>query len=102
MVAFGFTGLFTLLLGYLIGKNQLVEIISMPNLTLEKIKDRAAFSRFAAKRAYLTGWVAMITAAMIATLPQFIMIAAVLFSLAVVVICIEFIVASRKYLHRNL
>ena len=98
MVAFGFAGLFTLLLGYLISQNQLTEVIAMPSFAVSKIKDKAIFSRFAAKRVYLIGWFTLLTAAIIALLPQFIMISAVSFNLAVVIICIEFMVSSRKHL----
>jgi hypothetical protein len=101
MVMVGFSGLISLLLGYLIKKNQSVEIISMPNVSLEKIKNKAQFSHFAGKRVLMIGYCALLTAFSIGLFPQFLMMTIISFMLSILVISAEFITVSKKHFYKN-
>jgi hypothetical protein len=101
IVMISFSGIFILLLGYKIRQNQLVEFIALPNLSLDKIKDKAGFSRFAGNRAMIIGGSALITAIFIGVLPQFMMVTIIVFTLLIALISLEFVISSNKYLLRD-
>lgn len=101
IVMISFSGIFTLLLGYKIRQKQLVEFIALPNLSLDKIKDKAGFSRFAGNRAMIIGGSALMTALFIGLMPQFIMGIIIVFTLLVTIISLEFVISSNKYLLRD-
>jgi hypothetical protein len=99
-VMMGFSGLFALLIGHLIKVNQVVEIITLPGYSVDTIKDKATFSQFAGNCVKMIGFVALFTAVMIAFLPQFILAIVLLFSLVVTIICVGFMLASKKHFYR--
>lgn len=101
IVMISFSGIITLLLGYKIRKNQLVESISLPNLSSDRIKDKAEFSRFAGNRAILVGYSALITAILIGVLPQYMMVTIIGFTVLIPIISLEFVISSKQYLLRN-
>jgi uncharacterized membrane protein len=101
LVLISFSGIKALLLGYKIRQNHSVEFISLPNLSLEKIRDKAEFSRFAGNRAMVAGGSALITAIVIGILPQFIMLTIIVFMLLTAMISLEFVIRSKKYLLKD-
>jgi uncharacterized membrane protein len=101
IIMVSFSGIITLLLGYKIRQNQSVESISLPNLSIDRIKDKAAFSRFAGNRAMMGGCSALITATIIGVLPQFTMLTIIVFTLLITVISLEFVISSKQYLLRD-
>jgi len=98
IVMIGFSGIIALLLGYQIKRNQSIEFISLPNLSLEKIKDKARFSSFAGNRTMMIGVSLITTAVIIGLLPQFLMMTILLLILLIAVISLEFIIDFKRYL----
>lgn len=95
---FGFSGAVALLTGHQIRQRQAPEAISLPNLFLEKIKDRAGFSRFIGSRVMVVGLLGMLTAASIGLIPavtQFILLA---FTLGTATISLQAVLAHKRYL----
>jgi hypothetical protein len=98
IVMLGFVGTITLLIGYLVKQNQSIEFISLPNLALEKVRDKAGFSRFAGNRVMRLGVGAIITAILIGLLPQFLMMTILLFILLTAAFGVELILSCKRYL----
>jgi hypothetical protein len=101
IVMISFSGIIALLLGYIIRQNQSVEFISLPNLSIEKIKDKAKFSQFAGNRAMIGGCSALITAIVVGVFPQFTMLTIIVFTLLITIISLEFVISSKQYLLRD-
>jgi hypothetical protein len=101
MVMFGFSGFMALLLGYQVKRHQSVESISLPNLSVDKIRDKAGFSRFAGNRAMVIGLTSIITAVITGLFSQFLMMAILLFILLVTAMSLEFIIGCKKYFKVN-
>lgn len=98
IVMIGFLGLLLLLIGYQVKHNQSIESISLPNLAVEKIRDKAGFSRFAGSRAMWLGFSAILTAALMGLLSQFLMMIILLFSFLVAAFSLELITGYKRYL----
>jgi hypothetical protein len=98
VVILGFVGAIMLLIGYLVKQNQSIESISLPNRALEKVRDKVGFSRFAGNRVMRMGVGALITAILIALLPQFLMMAILLFILLTAAFGLELIFGCKRYL----
>jgi hypothetical protein len=98
IVILGFVGAIMLLIGYLVKQNQSIESISLPNRALEKVRDKVGFSRFAGNRVMRMGVGALITAILIALLPQFLMMAILLFILLTAAFGLELIFGCKRYL----
>ncbi|QHT69161.1 hypothetical protein GXP67_22210 [Rhodocytophaga rosea] len=98
VVMISWCGVLCLLIGYLFKQNQSIEIISFPNLFIDKVKDKEAFSRFIGNRIMLIGVVALLTSAGIGVFPQFVMLTILLFILLGVLILTELAIKKNRYL----
>jgi hypothetical protein len=98
MVMIGWSGILCLLVGYLFKQNQSLEILSLPNFSIEKVKDKQGLSLFIGTRMMLVGVTALLTAASIGLLPQFLLRIILLFILSVVVIICELAINKKRYL----
>jgi hypothetical protein len=96
-----FSGIICLLLGYKIRQSQAIEFISFPNLSLDKIKDKAGFSRFVGNWAIMIGCGTLSTAIMILILPQFIMEIIIVLMVLITTVSLEFVISSKQYILRD-
>jgi hypothetical protein len=101
LVMISFSGIICLLFGYKIRQSQAIEFISLPNVSLDKIKDKAGFSRFAGNRAIMIGCGTLSTAIMILILPQFIMGIIIGLMVLIIIVSLEFVISSKQYLLRD-
>ena len=95
------SGILCLVGGYLFKQNQSLEILSLPNLFITKVRDREGLSRFIGNRLMLNGVVAILASLSIALVPQFLMIIILLFILSGVVIVTELAINKNRYLQRH-
>ncbi len=98
LVMISWCGMLFLLAGYLVKQNQSLGTISFPNLRVEKLRDKAGFSRFAGNHLVLAGVVALITSLSVGLLPQFTMLAILLFIVSVLVIIMELAINKKRYM----
>lgn len=98
IVLFGFSGAVALLIGYQIRQGQASEAISLPNLSLDKIKDRAGFSRFIGSRVMVIGLLGMLTAASIGLIPAVTQFVLLVFTLGTATISLQAVLAHKRYL----
>jgi hypothetical protein len=101
LVMISFSGIICLLLGYKIRQSQAIEFVSLPNLSLDKIKDKVEFSRYAGNRAMMIGCGTLSSAIMILILPQFIMEIIIVLIVLITIVSLEFVISSKQYLLRD-
>jgi hypothetical protein len=100
IVMSGWCGILCLLGGYLFKQNQSVEMLSLPGLWIDKVRDKEGLSRFIGNRLMLIGVIAIFTSLSMALLPQFLMITILLFIFSGVTICIELAINKKRYLQK--
>ena len=98
IVMFGFSGVLAFLMGYQIRQGQASDAISLPGLSLEKIKDRAEFSRFVGSRVMVIGLLGILTAASIGLIPAVTQLILFVFILGTALISIQAVLAHKRYL----
>ncbi len=98
LVMISWCGMLFLLVGYLVKKNKSLETISFPNIGIEEIGDKAGFSRFVGNHLMLVGVVALFTALSVGLLPQFTMLAILLFIISILGIMMELAMNKKRYL----
>ncbi len=98
LVMTSWCGILFLLVGYVVKQNQSLGTISFPNLRIEKIRDKVGFSRFVSNHLMLAGVVALFTSLIIGLLPQFTLLAILLFIIAILLIVTELAINKKRYL----
>lgn len=98
MVMIGWSGILCLLIGFLFKQNQSIEMLSLPNFFIEKVKDKKGFSRFIGNRMMVIGVTALLTGLNIGLQPEFLLRSILVFIFLVVVISSELATNKKRYL----
>ena len=87
-----------MLIGFLIKQGKVLEAISLPNFSLEKIKDRAGLGCFVGSRVILIGLVGILTAALIGLIPAVTKFILLVFMLATALLSVQAVLALKRFL----
>ena len=96
IVITGFMGLTCFVLGYLVGKKQMVEILA--GYEKEKVTDQRGLANWVGSNLILMGILAFVSAGLMALLPEGRVILFLVFILVIVpLLCVRIVLGNRKY-----
>jgi hypothetical protein len=98
IVMIGFISVIALLIGYQIKHGQAFEAISLPNLHLRRVIDRACFCRFIGSRVMGIGFLGLVTAALHGIVPSLTHVALLIFILGTALVSIQAVLFHKRYM----